>query len=63
MPSQVERHHYTEHYPPDAASAKLWLQVVEGFSEKQETKHTGEVGMKFSFTYEAPAAPTPDAGD
>ncbi len=34
---------YTEHYPPDAAAAKLWFQIVEGWTEKQEHKHTGQV--------------------
>ncbi len=34
---------YTEHYPPDPTAAKLWLQVVEGWTEKQEHKHSGEV--------------------
>ena len=52
---------YTEHYPPDAAAAKLWMQVVEGFSEKSEQKHSGEVGVKMTFNYVAPAAP--DAGN
>lgn len=45
--SQVEEKEYTEHYPPDAAAAKLWLQVVEGWTEKQEVKqkveHSGQV--------------------
>lgn len=41
--SSVERHDYIEHYPPDPQSAKLWLQVVEGLTEKQEVNHTGEV--------------------
>ena len=58
---------YTEHYPPDAAAAKLWMQVVEGFSEKSEQKHSGEVAVKMTFNYMAPAAPDsptpPDAGN
>ena len=41
--SSVQRHEYTEHYPPDAASAKLWMQLVEGFSEKTQHEHSGEV--------------------
>jgi DNA-binding transcriptional ArsR family regulator len=56
--SSVERHEYTEHYPPDVAAAKLWVQLVEGFKEKTETEHTGSVG--FNFTYQAPAPPEPD---
>ena len=52
---------YTEHYPPDAGAAKLWMQVVEGFSEKSEQKHSGEVGVKMTFNYVAPAPP--DAGN
>lgn len=55
--STVERHKYTEHYPPDAAAAKLWVQLVEGFSEKTEQQQSGEV--KFTFNYQAPA----DAGN
>ncbi|QKG56995.1 hypothetical protein GKZ68_10375 [Hymenobacter sp. BRD128] len=43
MASVVEQIPYTEHYPPDAAAAKLWLQTVEGLSEKQEVKHSGEI--------------------
>ncbi len=42
-PSVVETHDYTEYYPPDAASAKLWLQVVEGWGEKTQHEHSGEV--------------------
>jgi len=42
-PSIVETHDYTERYPPDAASAKLWMQLVEGFSEKTQHEHSGEV--------------------
>lgn len=56
---EVQRHEYTEHYPPDAAAAKLWMQLVEGFSEKTEQKNSGEV--KFTFNLIAPA-PEPDAG-
>ena len=52
---------YTEHYPPDATAAKLWMQVVEGFSEKSEQKHSGEVGVKMTFNYVAPLPP--DAGN
>ncbi len=62
MGSEVERHEYTEHYPPDAAAAKLWVQLVEGFSEKTEKNHTGEVGLTLNFNYVAPPTPTPDAG-
>ncbi|AWM31350.1 hypothetical protein [Hymenobacter nivis] len=54
---------YTEHYPPDAAAAKLWVQLIEGFSEKKETKHSGEVGLALTFNYVAPAAPDTLAAD
>ncbi len=57
LPSEVQRHEYTERYPPDAAAAKLWVQLVEGFTEKSEKKHTGEVGLKLNFNYVAPAPP------
>jgi len=56
---EVQRHVYTEHYAPDTAAAKLWMQLVEGFSEKTEQKQSGEV--KFTFNLIAPA-PEPDAG-
>ena len=42
-PSIVEEVPYTEHYPPDTAAAKLWMQLVEGFSEKTQHEHSGEV--------------------
>ncbi|MBO2009181.1 ArsR family transcriptional regulator [Hymenobacter negativus] len=41
--SIVETHDYTEHYPPDTAAAKLWMQLVMGFSEKTQHEHSGEV--------------------
>ena len=41
--STVERHEYTEHYPPNPAMAKLFMQLVEGFSEKTQHEHSGEV--------------------
>lgn len=41
--SEVERHDYTERYPPDTAAAKLWMQLVHGFSEKTQHEHSGEV--------------------
>ena len=41
--SSVETHDYTEHYPPDTAAAKLWVQLVEGFSEKTQHEHSGEI--------------------
>jgi hypothetical protein len=41
--SAVERHEYIEHYPPDAAAAKLWAQLVEGFSERTQHEHSGEI--------------------
>jgi hypothetical protein len=53
---------YTEHYPPDAMAAKLWFQLVEGFTEKSEKKHTGEVGLSLKFNYVAPASPQPEGG-
>ena len=59
----VSRADYTEHYPPDAAAAKLWMQLVEGFSEKQETKLSGEVGLRLTFNYVAPVPPAPHAGN
>lgn len=34
---------YTQHYPPDTAAIKLWMQVVEGWSEKIQQEHSGEV--------------------
>ncbi|GAA4349877.1 hypothetical protein GCM10023185_06940 [Hymenobacter saemangeumensis] len=58
--SSVEQHDYTEHYPPDTAAAKLFVQLVEGFTEKTETEHKGAVG--FNFNYQAPAPPEPDGG-
>ena len=59
-PSEIEKVPYTEHYPPDAASAKLWMQLVEGFSEKTEQQHSGAVG--FTFNLIAPAPAPDDAG-
>jgi hypothetical protein len=41
--SAVERHEYTEHYPPDPTAAKLWMQIVEGLTDKSEVKHSGEI--------------------
>jgi|GEM_PF-3458004 len=41
--SHVEEIPYTEHYPPDATAAKLWLQVVEGLTDKAEVNHSGEI--------------------
>lgn len=60
MGSSVERHEYTEHYPPDTAAAKLFVQLVEGFKEKSETEHTGAVGGPMAFHYHAPANPDAD---
>lgn len=51
--SAVERHEYTEHYPPDPTAAKLFMQLVEGYREKTETKH--DVPGGFVFNYVAPA--------
>ncbi|MDF7813618.1 hypothetical protein [Hymenobacter sp. YC55] len=56
--SSVEECEYTEHYPPDTAAAKLFVQLVEGFKEKSETEHT--LPGVFNFTYQAPAPPEPD---
>lgn len=53
--SHVEEVDIVEHFGPDVAAAKLWMQLVEGFTEKSETEHTGNVG--FSFNYVAPEAP------
>jgi len=63
MGSHIEQTPYTEHYPPDAASAKLWMQLVEGFNEKKETRHSGEVGLALTFNYVAPPAPDTPAVD
>ncbi len=60
--SEVEEVPYTERYPPDPASAKLWFQLVEGFTEKSEKKHTGEVGLTMKFNYVAPAPPAQEGG-
>ena len=43
VPSEVQRHEYTEHYPPNPAMAKLFMQLVEGFSEKTQHEHSGEI--------------------
>jgi len=59
--SKVEEMEYTEHYPPDPTAAKLFVQLVEGFTEKSETEH--KLPGNFSFTYQAPAPPEPDAGN
>ena len=61
-PSVVETHDYTEHYPPDAVAAKLWMQLVEGFSEKTQQEHSGNVAVGMTFNYVAPAAPQPEGG-
>ncbi len=55
----IERHDIEVHYPADTAAAKLFLQLVEGFSERKETKHSGEVkgSGAFTFNYLAPKEP------
>lgn len=58
MGSQVERHELEVYHAPDTAAAKLWLQAIEGMSEKSETKHSGNVGGgSFHFEYVVPQAP------
>lgn len=56
--SAVERHEYTEHYPPDVAAAKLFVQLVEGFKEKSETEH--KASGSFTFNYVVPSDPNAD---
>ena len=61
--SAVERHDITLFVQADTAAAKLWLQMVEGFSEKQETKLSGTVATKgtgFAFHYLVPKEPGTD---
>ena len=41
--SSVEQVPYTEHYAPDTAAIKLWMQLVEGYRETQELQHSGEI--------------------
>lgn len=41
--SSIEQVPYTKQYAPDAGAAKLWMQLVEGFSEKTQHEHSGEV--------------------
>ena len=57
--SEVERHDIRVYHAPDVAAAKLWLQTIEGMSDKTETKHSGEVGTGggFHFEYVAPQPP------
>lgn len=56
MGSEVERHPIVMHVQPDMSAAKLWLQAIEGMSDKSETKHSGNVGGgSFHFEYVAPA--------
>ncbi|MCB2379808.1 hypothetical protein LGH70_19585 [Hymenobacter sp. BT635] len=57
--SSVEEHEYTEHYPPDTAAAKLFVQLVEGFKEKSETEHKLPAGG-FTFKYVVPTDPNAD---
>ncbi|MDO7877369.1 hypothetical protein Q5H93_21690 [Hymenobacter sp. ASUV-10] len=45
-PSVVERHEYTEHYPPDPTAVKLWMALVEGITDKAEVKHSGEIATQ-----------------
>jgi hypothetical protein len=59
--SQIEEVPIVKHYAPDPTAAKLFVQLVEGFSEKTETKHSGSVG--FTFNYQAPQPQSPDAGN
>ena len=49
---------YTEHYPPDTAAAKLFVQLVEGFKEKTETEV--KAPGSFTFNYVVPSNPEPD---
>lgn len=61
--SSVERHDITLFVQPDMGAAKLWLQMVEGLSEKQETKHSGSIATgaaAFTFNYVVPTEPGTD---
>ncbi len=54
-PSEVERHDQLMVVHPDMGAAKLWLQAIEGMSDKSETKHSGSVGGgSFHFEYVVP---------
>jgi hypothetical protein len=60
--SEVERHDIRVYHAPDVSAAKLWLQAIEGMSDKTETKHSGEVGGGGGFHFEY-IAPTPPANE
>ncbi|MCC3159509.1 hypothetical protein LJ737_19865 [Hymenobacter sp. 15J16-1T3B] len=60
MGSRVEEVDYTEHYPPDTAAAKLFVQLVEGFKEKSETDLNHKVPGGFTMNYVVPTNPNPD---
>jgi hypothetical protein len=57
--SAVERHDYELYHAPDVSAAKLWLQAIEGMSDKTQTEHTGSVAGAggFHFEYVAPQPP------
>ncbi|AHJ98942.1 winged helix-turn-helix domain-containing protein [Hymenobacter swuensis] len=57
--SSVEEVDYTEIFGPDVAAAKLWMQLVEGFTEKSETEHKVPPGG-FTFNYVVPKDPEAD---
>ncbi|GGF22326.1 winged helix-turn-helix transcriptional regulator [Hymenobacter cavernae] len=56
MGSQVQEVPYTEHYPPDTAAAKLFVQLVEGYKEKTESEL--KVPQGITFNYIAPEVQT-----
>ncbi len=56
--SLIEEKEYTEYYPPDTAAAKLFVQLVEGFTEKSETEIKTPGG--FTFNYVVPSDPSAD---
>jgi len=60
QPAQVERHSLQLYHAPDTSAAKLFMQLVEGFSEKSLTEHSGEVkgsGPGMVFNYIVPQPP------
>ena len=36
----------TKHYPPDTAAAFIWLKNRQGWRDKQELEHSGQITFK-----------------